>query len=321
MKPDSLKNLADEADALLRMQWQQWPEAAGHYAALSQCRERTVEVGGVPVRLQCNPERIRSTASKVDRRSVAQRPCFLCDANRPAEQLSVPVAGRYQLLVNPYPIFPRHFTLPAVEHVPQLLRGRFGDMLQLAAALPACIVFYNGARCGASAPDHMHFQAGNKGFVPIESQWDTLLATQGESRCWEGGIVYSWLTRWPVAMLAFEGDDAEALCAFWERVEALLPVPSGDVEPPVNMLCSFTGTNWRCWAVLRTRHRPRQYDAGGEAQRLVSPGAVDMAGVVITPRETDFLSLSAAELADIYRQVADPSLLDVCLQQLKTRCR
>lgn len=128
------------------------PEAAGHYAALSQCRERTVEVGGVPVRLQCNPERIRSTASKVDRRSVAQRPCFLCDANRPAEQLSVPVAGRYQLLVNPYPIFPRHFTLPAVEHVPQLLRGRFGDMLQLAAALPACMVFYNGARCGASAP-------------------------------------------------------------------------------------------------------------------------------------------------------------------------
>ena len=125
MRPDSLKNLADEADALLRIQWQQWPEAASHYAALSQCRERTDEVGGVPVRLQCNPERIRSTASKVDRRSVAQRPCFLCDANRPAEQLSVPVAGRYQLLVNPYPIFARHFTLPAVRDVPELLRGPF----------------------------------------------------------------------------------------------------------------------------------------------------------------------------------------------------
>lgn len=318
MITDNLDSLALEAEALLQRQLREWPFAADSYRALSQLRERILPVGGVPVRVQCNPSRIRSTASKVDARSIAGRPCFLCDANRPVEQLSLPVGDRYKLLVNPYPIFPRHFTLPATAHQPQLLSGRFDDMLQLAAALPRYVVFYNGPCCGASAPDHMHFQAGNRGFVPLESQWESLVKEQGEIEQWGGGILYSWLTRWPAAMLVFEGDDPEALQSFWHEVEALLPVPSGQGEAPVNLLCAFGKGHWRCWAVLRSRHRPEQYGDEGAGCRLISPGAVDMAGVVITPRMYDFETLTADEMSDIFGQVADLACLNFCLKHLKS---
>ena len=268
-------------------------------------------------RLQYNPARIRSTASKVDAVSLSERPCFLCDANRPVEQLSLPIGGQYKLLVNPYPIFPRHFTLPSVVHTPQAITGRFADMLELASLLPEYVIFYNGARCGASAPDHMHFQAGNRGFVPIESQWESLWKEQGESERWNGGVTYSWLTRWPAAMLVFEGESIGLLQSFFCEVWSVLPVFPGEVEPLVNVLCTFTGGFWRCWLILRSCHRPRQYDRERKDGRLISPGAVDMAGVVITPRESDFSSVTASEMDDVYRQVASPALLDLCLAHLK----
>lgn len=317
METDSLRLLADEAETLFETQLREWPFVAAGYEALQHLQERSFVVGGVPVRVQWNPARIRSTASKVDSRSVAGRPCFLCDAHRPVEQLSLPVGGRYKLLVNPYPIFPRHFTLPACDHTPQLLAGRFGDLLQLASAMPRYVVFYNGPRCGASAPDHMHFQAGNRGFVPIESQWEQLVKDQGESEQWGGGILYSWLTRWPAAMLVFEGEDFDAMQSFWHEIETLLPVPAGHPELPVNLLCAFSEGRWRCWAVLRTRHRPAQYGGEGAGSRLISPGAVDMAGVVITPRKQDFDALTPDEMSDILGQVAAPEWLHACLKHLK----
>jgi len=195
MKINNRNSFADEAEALLQRQLHEWPLVADNYRALQALCMRTIEVGGVSVRLQYNPARIRSTASKVDAVSLSERPCFLCDAHRPVEQLSLPIGGQYKLLVNPYPIFPRHFTLPSVVHTPQAIIGRFADMLELASLLPEYVIFYNGARCGASAPDHMHFQAGNRGFVPIESQWESLWKEQGESERWNGGVTYSWLTR------------------------------------------------------------------------------------------------------------------------------
>ena len=192
-------------------------------------------------------------------------------------------------------------------------------MLELASLLPEYVIFYNGARCGASAPDHMHFQAGNRGFVPIESQWESLWKEQGESERWNGGVTYSWLTRWPAAMLVFEGKSIGLLQSFFCEVWSVLPVFPGEVEPLVNVLCTFTGGFWRCWLILRSCHRPRQYDRERKDGRLISPGAVDMAGVVITPRESDFSSVTASEMDDIYRQVASPALLDLCLAHLKKR--
>ena len=141
MKIDNRNSFADEAEALLRRQLREWPLIADNYKALQTLCMRTVEVGGVSVRLQYNPARIRSTASKVDAISLSERPCFLCDTNRPVEQLSLPIGGRYKLLVNPYPIFPRHFTLPSVVHTPQVITGRFADMLELASLLPGYVIF------------------------------------------------------------------------------------------------------------------------------------------------------------------------------------
>ena len=160
-------NYSDETDSLISRQLLNWPLVARNYAALEHVSTRTLAVGGSRVVLQFNPERIRSSAASVDVASLKARKCFLCSENQPREQEMIDWHGLYKIQVNPYPIFPRHLTIACLRHTPQLIAGRIGHMLRLAADLPKFVLFYNGPRCGASAPDHMHFQAGNKGFMPL----------------------------------------------------------------------------------------------------------------------------------------------------------
>lgn len=132
-------------------------------------KELPLEYGTLNV--QYNPARIVSTAAKIDKAALKKRPCFLCDTNRPSCQTSMPVLGKFQLLVNPYPILPLHLTIPTRRHTAQRL-SHFSKMLDtITWNLPGMFVFYNGARCGASAPDHAHLQAGQRGLVPIERDW------------------------------------------------------------------------------------------------------------------------------------------------------
>ena len=164
---------------LFQEQTTNWPQAKESYSNLAGVLTKSFSFGDFEVKVQFNPARIVSSGAKVDAKTIAERKCFLCAANRPAEQKSVEF-GDYEILVNPFPIFPKHFTIPRKEHVDQQIKPYFADMLQLAEVLDNYLIFYNGPRCGASAPDHMHFQAGTKDFLPLVNDYKRLKATYAE---------------------------------------------------------------------------------------------------------------------------------------------
>ncbi|MDR0866076.1 MAG: DUF4922 domain-containing protein, partial [Candidatus Symbiothrix sp.] len=155
---------------LLCDQLEEWSLVKSNYEALKNVKSKEFQFDGFIIKVQFNPARIVSSAAKIDAKSIQERKCFLCPANLPKEQTGIPFGNDYQLLVNPFPIFPEHFTIPTYKHTDQLIIHRYGDMLDLAKSMDKYTVFYNGPKCGASAPDHAHFQAGIKGFLPLENE-------------------------------------------------------------------------------------------------------------------------------------------------------
>ncbi|MDE7376186.1 MAG: DUF4922 domain-containing protein, partial [Muribaculaceae bacterium] len=259
-----------------------WPKARGNFDALSGVKTKTVG----ETRVQFNPARIASTGAKVDAASIKKRACFLCEANRPAEQIGIDW-GEYTVLVNPFPIFPRHLTIPCKSHVDQRIAGRVGDMCRLAAELPGYVVFYNGPRCGASAPDHMHFQAGNADFLLAE------VPSQ-------------------IACFKLVGSTPEDVEKQFDDLYASLPAV-GDEEPMMNVLCRYEDGRYVLTVIPRKRHRPSFY-GDGEGQMLVSPASVDLAGVLITPREKDFNDIDEQAIEKIYKELCySPEELAVAL--------
>lgn len=259
-----------------------WPKARGNFDALSGVKTKTVG----QARVQFNPARIASTGAKVDAASIKKRACFLCEANRPAEQFGIDW-GDYTVLVNPFPIFPRHLTIPCKSHVDQRIAGRVGDMCRLAAELPGYVVFYNGPRCGASAPDHMHFQAGNADFLPAE--------VPSQIGCFK-----------------LTGATPEEVEKQFADLYASLPA-AGDEEPMMNVLCRYEDGRYILTVIPRKRHRPSFY-GDGEGQMLVSPASVDLAGVLITPREKDFNEIDEQAIERIYKELCySPEELAIAL--------
>ena len=244
--------------------------------------------------VQFNKERVRSSAAKVDSASIAQRPCFLCKENRPVGQKSIDYQGRYEILENPFPIFPKHLTIPTYRHTPQALQGRFGDMLQLAKDLPEYTVFYNGPKCGASAPDHMHFQAGSRHFMPIEDEWQNRigehLTVVGQTRL----HLMNDVPRNTLMMIAESQEDAVKL--FDVIMESLS-------QKMVNVLTYYEAGQWFTFIFVRTKHRPACYFAEGEEQMIISPASVDLGGVFITVREQDFQRINATDIERILQEV------------------
>lgn len=267
-------------------------------------------MGDVALHVQFNAARVRSSAAKVDAASIAQRPCFLCKENRPATQASKDWRGRYEILENPYPIFPQHLTIPTYEHRPQTMVGRMGDMLALAKDLSDFTVFFNGARCGASAPDHMHFQAGSRHFMLIEDQWQERI---GEHLAVVGQARLHLMADDPRNTLLMIAEDEGDAALLFEKVmlalgktyaPALTGTPSNlEGEPMVNVLCYYDGGQWFTFIFPRTKHRPSCYFAEGDEQMVISPAAVDLGGVFITVREEDFERLDAIKLEHIIREV------------------
>jgi len=240
---------------------------------------KTLDVNGHLYKVQFNPARIVSSAAKVDPESIRERKCFLCSENRPPEQKGVPFKGQYTILINPYPIFPRHLTIPSLEHMPQLIAPRFGDMLDLAQELDDYVVLYNGPKSGASAPDHFHFQAGNKGFLPIEND-----------RNWEN-------------VIRIESGNKQEMLNRFQQIYESLPLQPDDIEPMLNILTWYERGKWTTSVFPRKKHRPACYFAEGDANLLISPAAVDMGGVFITPLEKDFEKITAENVADILEEV------------------
>jgi hypothetical protein len=290
--------------ALLNQQRETWPLLQNGYAGLARVETRTFDFEGFAVKVQFNPGRITSSSAKVDEQSIRGRKCFLCLPNLPPEQRGVAFGDSYVVLCNPFPIFPEHFTIPHREHVQQRIEGSFGVLLELARAMgDRYTLFYNGPRCGASAPDHLHFQAGLKGYMPIDTEYagvarryGRVVRDSGDLRCI---AVEGYLRRF----VAFESPSRPILEeAFAGLLERLTLVLSEKEEPMLNILVTYED-GWRVLVFPRARHRPSFFFAEGEEKLLISPAAVDLGGVCITPLEKDFHRVTREHLATMFEEV------------------
>ena len=285
-----------------------WPEAARRYRDLQNTETKEIDLGGMPVRVQFNLARAVSTLARTDAAAIKARPCFLCRDNRPAQQEALPFEGcdghRYEVLVNPFPIFPEHYTVPAVEHTPQRIAGRFPDMLRLAEAFPDMVVFYNGPESGASAPDHFHFQMGCKGFLPVETHFDRLrpvtVMRPGRASI---AVTSGYIPGLPVITAP---DGASATAAFLRMLRSL-PVSPATGEPQLNILCWKNGTDYRIVVIPRKAHRPSCYFAPEDRAVRISPASVDLGGVFIVPVEEDFRRVNAQVLRTVIEETVDTS--------------
>jgi len=297
-----MEEISDRVKELLDSQVKKWNLASVNYRLLANVRTREIDFNDFRLLVQFNPERIRSSAAKVDTKSIEERPCFLCEMNRPPEQTGVDFSDDMVILVNPFPIFPKHLTIPSEEHILQRIKNNFGKMLDLAKSLPEFVIFYNGPECGASAPDHLHFQAGNKGFLPIEKDFeDKRLLTQMKSdRHFE---TWQW-KHYLRGIISLHGSNVEMIMkSFNDIYEGLSEIQQGKPEPMLNILVYFADGRWIVHIIPRKLHRPSQYFAEEEKKILLSPASVDLGGVLIVPREEDFEKITAEDISDIFRQV------------------
>ena len=284
-------------EQLFREQTTQWELARKNFSDLQNVRTRRFHFDGFDVVVQFNPARIVSSGAKTDAKAIAARKCFLCRDNRPAEQDGIAWKD-YTILVNPFPIFPEHFTIPRNEHTPQTIRPYFADMLALAKDMTEWIVFYNGPRCGASAPDHMHFQAGTKDFLPLLADYRAL-PKQTISQT-ENCIVRT-LPNYLRTVFCIETADSQAAQDAFNKLYAQWQT-SSDEEPMMNIVCSYDDSGWQIFILPRKLFRPWQYTAEPDKQLLISPATVEMAGVFITPVEAHFERITADDIRDIYSQ-------------------
>ena len=301
---DTAMDYSKAIDRLITRQLRDWDVAGRNYAALSTVATRTLSLGESTVVLQFNPERRRSSAAAIDKHSLSKRQCFLCAENQPAKQKAVLWGERYKIQVNPYPIFKRHLTIADLQHVSQRIAGRVADILLLAKALPEFVVFYNGPQCGASAPDHMHFQAGAKGEMPVcdeISHATTHMLADSD----EGFIGYvDSLGR---SLFTIETSTQRTAERFALRLLDLLPVPEGHDEPMVNVLCWWDVSDraWRLVFFPRRKHRPACY-GDGEGRLLLSPASVDMGGLWAVPERKDFDALTPEIIQALYNELCLP---------------
>lgn len=291
--------LSDEVNALIRSQIEEWPQAAAGFGALQSVQTRDIPVAGMGVRVQFNPARMVSTGAKIDAASVKARKCFLCETNRPDAQRGIKWGCNYTLLVNPFPIFTRHLTIPDNNHTPQMIKGRIGDMLQLSIDLEGYTIFYNGPKCGASAPDHMHFQAGNSDFLPI---WDAIERDSPKTLAKEGGATICRSVGLPLNVFIIEGNNPHDCEVLFDRLYAALPQRVDETEPMMNILCRATAGRIQVVVIPRKKHRPSFYGTG-EGCMVLSPASVDLGGVFITPRPEDYANLDSSTILKVYDEL------------------
>jgi ATP adenylyltransferase/5',5'''-P-1,P-4-tetraphosphate phosphorylase II len=274
-------------------------------------------MGKFVLQAQWNPKRIISTAAKIDAGSIQKRPCILCSQNRPLEQEGILYRDQYQILVNPYPVFDRHLTIVSLSHTPQRIEGNFGKMLQLARDLKGYSVIYNGPACGASAPDHFHFQAVPAHFLPVNEDFKhgNQVAEVAESK----GLKIFIRNNAPAKAITIAGSSLQMLRAAFGRIYDILEqvIPSSE-EPMMNMIASFDEQEWMVHIYPRRRHRPHQYFAEGNEKILLSPASIDMGGVLVIPREEDFNRISEKDVEDILNQVCvEQELIRTLIAQIK----
>lgn len=254
------------------------------------------------LKVQWNPARIVSTGAKIDKKTLGDRPCFLCDKNRPKEQISKQIDERFLLLVNPFPILPVHFTIPARKHQPQSIYKNYGEMHRFLSLHSELMVFYNGPKCGASAPDHLHFQAGTSGILPLQANWQRLsrnltdiISLNDDEKI---ALIHDFVV--PAFVIISKSEDSDE--ALFHRLYKSMPVRGDETEPMMNIIAWRKGDEYISVVIPREKHRPEAYFAEGDAQMMVSPGALDMSGLIITPREEDFRKLTEESATAILQE-------------------
>ena len=254
------------------------------------------------LKVQWNPARIVSTGAKIDKKKLGDRPCFLCDKNRPKEQISKQIDERFLLLVNPFPILPVHFTIPARKHQPQSIYKNYGEMHRFLSLHSELMVFYNGPKCGASAPDHLHFQAGTSGILPLQANWQRLsrnltdiISLNDDEKI---ALIHDFVV--PAFVIISKSEDSDE--ALFQRLYKSMPVRGDETEPMMNIIAWRKGDEYISVVIPREKHRPEAYFAEGDAQMMVSPGALDMSGLIITPREEDFRKLTEESATAILQE-------------------
>ena len=290
-------------DEFTESQIRSWPLAAANFKGLEKVEERSFQFDGFQVRAQFNPERMRSSVAEVDKQTIAARKCFLCNENRPPEQDAIAFGDDFLILVNPFPIFKNHFTISCNRHIDQRFIPNVKKLLELAQTMDGFVVFYNGPECGASAPDHIHFQAGESSFMPVSKEFESIKSSGRILFSGEKTSVWAF-DNYLRKMISVETTSMEeglkVIDLYYKYFEAMQPEK---VEPMMNALCSFSNGKWTIHLFPRKAHRPSQFYEKGEKQLLISPGSVDFGGVFILPRREDFDKISKENIVDILAQV------------------
>ena len=280
-------------------QLEKWDDARHRFRDLKHVETKKLSE---EVRLQFNPARIMSTGAKIDKKTLGERPCFLCDKNRPKEQMSQQIDERFHLLVNPFPILPVHFTIPARKHQPQAIYKNYGEMHRFLSLHSELMVFYNGPKCGASAPDHLHFQAGTSGILPLQANWQRLsrnltdiISLNDEEKI---AVVRDFIV--PAFVIISKSEESDE--TLFHRLYKSMPMRGDETEPMINIIAWRKEDEYISVVIPREKHRPEAYFAEGDAQVMVSPGALDMSGLIITPREEDFHKLTEESATTILQE-------------------
>jgi ATP adenylyltransferase/5',5'''-P-1,P-4-tetraphosphate phosphorylase II len=282
-----------EVEELFTRQLRAWPQLATGVEGLARAKTRSVRIDWFDVFIRHIPHRMASTTASVDRESVAKRPCFLCAENLPSEEEGLQFDDAFTIYCNPFPIVDRHLTIAHREHGLQRIANQFGNMLDLAAALEGYFLVYNGPECGASAPDHMHFQAGSRVLFPIER--DTV------------GLTGVTVPNYRRNVFLFRGRDQSALVDLMDRAIDLLAEATGKrTEPMVNIAVFHERGEWITYLFPRGKHRPEVFHTG---ELTVSPASIDLCGIFVVPRAQDFERITGDAIAAIFREVTLPDYL------------
>ncbi|CCX52009.1 spoIID/LytB domain protein [Alistipes sp. CAG:514] len=302
----------NQIDKFVKDQLSVWPLAAENYRSLKKAGSKVLSIGGLPVTVQLNPCRRISSEASLDKESINRRPCFLCPENRPAEQTNIEFEGRkgrrYRVTLNPYPIFPSHLVISSFEHTPQSIWHRYQDLLDFVRENNEYLGFYNGPESGASAPDHMHFQACPQGLTPLQNRVDELLAAGDDNtldyltNVKEARLFH--LNEYARGVFVLCGATAKSTAKLFYRLLDCAPVPDGSSEPKMNIIAWCHEGEYRTAVIFRERHRPHNYSSSGADHLAMSPGCADLAGVYVTTREEDFGKLDAGLLSQVVREVA-----------------
>lgn len=289
-------------------QLEQWEEARNRFRDLHNVKQRKLPLDGFSFVAQFNPARIVSTGASIDQKTIRKRPCFLCAKNRPEQQMAKIIDKNFEILVNPYPILPTHYTIPMRRHQPQAIYHNYGEIYQILTEYPELMVFYNGPKCGASAPDHCHFQAGTSGLLPLQISWQRLSRSLTEVYSTSQGDTISIIDDYPSPALVLRCKSQKAGVELFKVVYKSLPLQRGDTEPMLNLVCWRIGEQYITVVFPRAKHRPNCYPGLGteseEEEMMVSPGALDMAGMIITPRKEDFERINPEKAAAIIHEVS-----------------